>query len=382
MENNYQIIESLVGGIQFFEVWGECFSQEDLFSFVGKEQFMCTFGFKPDSDSLAKFGQTITGVIFYSKDELEADASDCKSNQPTIRIVSPMPDLNQAVREDLKYGGFLITDIAYLCFSPYKQTEEHHESGEKKVPNIICIPYEDDPKVDVDKLYQNYLTTKNNAGDELIPYEKEEFVGITLAINNGRIDKRLLSYFGFDIDKMKDYRNIWYHYYKTKERRKTITEEEKSNFADIKFIRTTESFLKLFSEIKKSGVHPDEISRSKPVIQTIISSLSDFEPGILLHGKKQIFWDVDSYLHIVMRHIKQLQIGHFKNKTPIPYKFEDLETLIEKVLGTVGDEIERHFQERPGKDFRRNGKMSILFNGDYYCLHIDNHGRLVTLYVI
>ncbi|MDO9308865.1 MAG: hypothetical protein Q7V04_07335, partial [Deltaproteobacteria bacterium] len=148
MENNFQIIESLVGGIQFFEVWGECFSQEDLFSFVGKEQFMCTFGFKPDSDSLAKFGQTITGVIFYSKDELEADTSGCNFNLPTIRIDSPMPDLNQSQREDLKYGGLLITDIAYLCFSPYKQIEEHHESGEKKVPNIIYIPYEDDPKID------------------------------------------------------------------------------------------------------------------------------------------------------------------------------------------------------------------------------------------
>ena len=64
-----------------------------------------------------------------------------------------------------------------------------------------------------------------------------------------------------------------------------------------------------------------------------MSSMSKFEPGILLYGGKQIFWDIDSYLHIVLRHVKQLQIGHFKNKSSFPYKFEDLGNLIEKVLG-------------------------------------------------
>ena len=95
----------------------------------------------------------------------------------------------------------------------------------------------------------------------------------------------------------------------------------------------------------------------------------------------QIFWDIDSYLHIVMRHVKQLQIGRFKNKSPFPYKFEDLQNLIEKVLGKIEDEIKRHFDEKPGKEFKRVGKMSVLFNCDYYCLQIDSEGRLVNLYV-
>lgn len=117
------------------------------------------------------------------------------------------------------------------------------------------------------------------------------------------------------------------------------------------------------------------------MVETIMSSMSKFEPTILLYGKKQIFWDIDSYLHIVMRHVKQLQIGRFKNKSPFPYKFEDLQNLIEKVLGKIEDEIKRHFDEKPGKEFKRVGKMSVLFNCDYYCLQIDSEGRLVNLYV-
>ena len=139
--------------------------------------------------------------------------------------------------------------------------------------------------------------------------------------------------------------------------------------------------IKFLGEIKKSGVSSKGLLGNEPVIRTILSSLSRFEPDILLYGKKQVYWDIDSYLHITMRHVKQLQLGHFKDRTPFPYRFEDLETLIHQVLGTIEHEIERHFSEKPGKNFLRLGKMSVFFNGDYYCLQINKEGRLVTLYV-
>ena len=84
-----------------------------------------------------------------------------------------MPELTIAQREDLKHGGLLAKDIDYISFSPYRSAEERHESGEKKVPNIIYIPYEGDPKVDYDILYQNYIVSKINSKTELIPYEKK-----------------------------------------------------------------------------------------------------------------------------------------------------------------------------------------------------------------
>ena len=385
MKNKYQIRQSGFAGTQFVEVWGASFCCEDLYEIVGKDQFMSTFGFKMGTDASSKFGQSVTGVIFYDKDELELfkrrNEEEIELGDRRVKIDSPMPELTIAQREDLKYGGLLVEDIEYVSFIPYKRTEERHESGEKKVPNIIYIPYKDDPKVDYDILYQNYIASKINSKTELIPYEKEKFIGITLGINEGHIDSRLLKHLGFDVEKVQACANIWYHLYKTKERRKRISEKEKSKLADLEFIRGSENIIRLFNEIKNSGVNSEKLSKSRPVFETIISSMSKFEPSILLYGKKQIFWDIDSYLHIAMRHVKQLQIGRFKNKSPFPYKFEDLQNLIEKVLGKIEDEIKRHFDEKPGKEFKRVGKMSVLFNGDYYCLQIDNEGRLVTLYV-
>jgi len=381
MENQYHIKEVYVGGIHFFEVWGD-FTPSDLFDLIGKHQYMCTFVFKDCSQSFGKYGSSVTGLMFYGTEQGEGVDLGGNSNchNELIRIDSPMLDMSQNLREDLKYGGLPVTDINYLCFSPFKLPTEYLESGEKKVPNIITIPYEEDSRVDVDILYQNYIALKNNSKTELTQFEKDKFIGITLAINDRRIDSRLLLHLGYDVETLGAYNNLWYHFYKTKERRKTLSDEDMEIFHDLKIMRQTETIIKLLKEIKKSGVSATENSEMGSVFQLIISSLKDFEPEILLHGKKQIFWDIDSYLHIVMRHVKQLQIGRFKSKTPFPYKFEDLETLIGSILRSIGDEIKRHFEERQGKDFRRNGKMSILFNGDYYCVHIDKDGKLLTLY--
>jgi hypothetical protein len=385
MKNRYEIRKYPFSGTSFIEVRGPSFSCEDLYEIVGKDQYMSTFRFKTGTDASSKFGQSVTGIIFYDKDELEVfrrlNTEETELGDRRVKIDSPTRELTVSQHEDLKYGGVLASDIEYISFIPYKSDEERHETGEKKVPNIIYIPYKADPKVDYDILYQNYIASKINSKTELIPYEKEKFIGITLGINDGHIDSRLLDYLGFDVEKVQASNNIWYHIYKTKERRKKISEEEKLKLADLEFIRRSEHFIKLFNEIKKGGVNSEELSRSGPVFETIMSSISNFEPSILLYGKKQIFWDVDSYLHIVLRHVKQLQVGHFKTKTPFPYKFEDLKNLIEKVLGTIEGEIKRHFEEKPGKAFKRVGKMSVLFNRDYYCLQIDEEGRLVTLYV-
>jgi hypothetical protein len=384
MKNKYEII--CYKEIPFVEVFGEIFNYSDLYELIGKDNYMATFIFKENSKALKQYGKNVTGIIFYSKNEFndlkDNDGSIIKNEPDKFYIDSPFYEMGQKKREELKYyEGILVSDIKSISFRSVKRKNKYHDSGEKIVPNVIYIPYEDDKRTDVDILYQNYIASKLNSGTELIQYEKEKFIGITLGINNGRIDSRILTHLGFNIESVKICSNIWYFIYKTKERRKTITDEEKIKLNDLIFIRLGKNIEKLFHEIKRSGVKMGELSKSSQPLLTVIQALENFEPSILLYGRKQIYWDIDSYIHIVLRHIKQLQIGNFKNKSSFPYKFEDLEILIEQVLRKIEDEVKRHFDERPGIDFKRVGKMSVLFNNDYYCIQIDKEGRLITMYL-
>jgi len=105
---------------------------------------------------------------------------DEEVSESKIRIDSPSRDISKEKKYDLKYNGINVSDIESISFFHYKRETERYDTGEKKVPNVIGIEANNDG-IDVDILNQNYLVSKNNSGVNLIQYEKEQLVGITLA---------------------------------------------------------------------------------------------------------------------------------------------------------------------------------------------------------
>lgn len=101
-----------------------------------------------------------------------------------------------------------------------------------------------------------------------------------------------------------------------------------------------------------------------------------------MHGKKQVYWDLDSYIHIALRHLKDHQLGSFSSKTPFPYRSDDLKILIEKVLSRIKEEIRQYLMASPESDFTRHGKMAVFYNGDHYNLRINPEGRLTQFHMV
>jgi hypothetical protein len=385
MKNHYKIIDYSELGIPSIEVYGDSFHYQDLYELVGRKQFMTIFNLKGGSKSRSQYGESVLGVIYYSFEQTqkleESFASGIDIDLAVIRIDSPEINLSVQERCDLKYGGVKVSDIESISFLPYKNETESYDTGEKKVPNIIEIEV-DCSDIDPDILYQNYVASKINSNVELILYEKEKFIGITLGINNGRIDSRILNHLGFSEDSIKTNLNIWYHLYKVKERRGTLSDKEKESFSEIQGILTIEKFYRLVKEINASGVNAKELAEITDILKKIVDSVTLFTPDILLHGDRQVYWDIDSYIHIVMRHIKDYQIGNFKEKTSFPYRAADLKTLIEKVIQRIEDEIKLYLSESQNKDFTRHGSMGIVFNEDHYNLRIDPGGRLIQFHAV
>lgn len=383
MKNKYQIIDtSLELGIPGSEIYGDEFHYLDLYEQVGSKQLMTTFFLKEDSESYKKYGKTIIGTIHYKPEVLkklkEGKVEGIILNK--ICISSPARELPLDKSADLKYyDGVEILDIEHIYFLPYQNEAEVHDTGEKKVPNIIEIEI-DCTNLDPYELKLGYLVSKNNSGVELIQYEKEQFIGIQLGMRDGHIDSRILKHFGFSKDTINS--NIYAHFYKVKEHRGTLSDTEKKAYSDIKSIQTMEAFMILLNEIKNAGISDDDLRQNLVLLKEIKESALYFEPNILLHGKKQIYWDINSYLHIVMRHIKDYQIGKFKKKTPFPYKKEDLNNLIEKVIQCIEVEYKDHVLKNPNSNFVRQGAMAVFFNGDYYNLRIDPTGRLIQFHAL
>ncbi|MCK5218007.1 hypothetical protein KAR10_00695 [bacterium] len=385
MRNSYRITDFRDLGLPSIEVAGHQFHYQDLYEMVGQNQFMTTFELKNGSVSYNEYGDSVLGVIFYDRKSIDSLERSVQTGieiaKQRIRIDSPCRELSVKKKGDLRYRGISVDDIEAISFLPYIREKERYETGEKKVPNIIEVTV-DCSKIDADILNQNYLASKHNDGTKLIQYEKEQLIGITLAFNNGRIDSRLLAEFGFTEDDLKTNLNIWMSLYKVKERRNQLTEMDKKNYSEIRGILSLEKFNKLMKKLVSTGISASLKDFDSSTLKNIFSAVETFSPSILMHGKKQVYWDLDSYIHIALRHLKDFQFGHFKLKTPFSYKKEDLKSLIEKVLQKIDIETEDYLGSNPTGDFTRHGKMGVEFNRDHFHLRINKDGRLTQFHTV
>lgn len=383
MRNEYDISFYEAPDIGFVKVDGPEFCHDDLYELLGKNEYMATFNFIENSESYLRYGESITGTILYSPTErrnMENNKTE-KLNGENIKVLAFMHNLSNKDREELKYGGFPLSDIQFVTFTPYVPPAKQHESGEKIVPNIIEIPLENADLLDADRIYQSYIADKINSKTKLIPFESEKFLGITLALNKGKIDSRIIKHLGFPVRDLQENLTVYYYWYKTLERRNELAEHHQQSFKDIKLNRFVTRITRMLEEFKLGGIDTKHIEQSEDFWRELVDLIVKFEPSVLLHSVHQIWWDFDTYIHILLRHVKEWQVSNFKDKSSFPYKFNELQRLIEKVLKEIEEEIESHFENHPSKEFKRVGNMAVLFNKDYYNIQIDKQGRLVNIYV-
>lgn len=375
----YDLRTYQLGALTLLEARGSPFSAADLWEVVGEKSRVATFTFAAGSPTHRAYGREMVGVLRYPRQEREG-APGALSNT-RVRMEAVMRGLSNEASLALKYDGIPLGDIELVQFVPFDHAIELHKSGEKKIPNVVEIPYEHDPRLNVDRLTQSYLVLKNNAGTELVTFEREKLIGITLGLNDGRIDSRILQQFGFDETSVKDSMQIWFHFLSTKQRQgKVLSDREREVLADVTDGRRLAALAIVAKELLRSRLKMVDPEVAQ-VLERVMRSATEFEPSALITcGKRQVYWTLESYAHIALRHVKGLQIGQFKDRTVFPYRTEDLKPLIEKVLGCVEDEIAQHFESNPAKPFYLVGSRCVYFNADYYALRIDPSGQLVNFH--
>lgn len=384
------INQTIITGLPtFFEFYGPDFFAEDLYEIAGSFDYVVTFVFKHGSDSYIKFGEMVTGSIFYPKGEreqIEEHIRDRKeyTNQIIKLEVICFSDINKEVADKLKYEGFPCTDLSSLSFVKFSSFSPYKSSVIKKIPNIIKIPVSSEylTKINFDIISNNLIVSKVKSGTILIDEERAEYVGNYLARHNNEIDLELLKMFGYDEKSANNDKTITYHYLVSKERRNCISESEKQYLSNLKNEIYMNNLNLLANELTSGFKTGEPIISPKNKMEFILKALKIFRPKVLYPIKRQIWWDLQSYLHIVFRHVKDFQFGKYQDKTPFPYELVELESLIIIIIESILDEIKNHFSNpSQEKTFYRTGKMCVYYNGDYYSIRICPNGRLETIYV-
>lgn len=372
-----------IGHLTFFEIFPNNITDLTVFATVGKERCMCTFTLKRNSQSFQKFGEYVTGVVFYDIDERQdlekriilKQAHDCD----VLKVAVFELERSSEDIEILKYEGLKVCDIISINFLPSKEDAKYIDADYKELPNIITIPI-DSNGMDVDRIWFNLLFRRIINKEKLHPFELEELISLSLVLYEGKIHRLIFDASNQANIKFENNINILSRYYKIKRRRLGLSTNEEIAREEVCEIQTKRIHDLISGEIKKAGMNKITSLEVTSKVAAIFDHLDKFNPAILHYSSLNIYWDTDSYLHIIIRHYKLFQIGSFEQKSTIPYVIEDLRKLIGKVLHQVGVEIKAHFNRYKNKEFRRSGKWSIPFNGDYFCILINGDGKLVTFY--
>ena len=354
------------------------FSQLNIYKAYGQFDNIVTLTISEESADFAKYGKSVTGEIFYKDAEKQVLQTQLDNNEQVnelgkLKIRDLSSDFSKEIKYDLLYDGVELKNILEIFSIPFSTANKYSDKTLRKLPEPIKINFDarnfDAPKAFI---WLNERTRKD--GFKLIEFEELEDVGYRIIHNNYVVPAE---YEQFSTNEFVRYFVLEYkHLYSE------LTVEEDLEFKALIQKRTSESVEILFSEMKKGSNNDLTFLKGRQdIINKMILLVTYFKPERLCWTKVPVWWNLERYLHIFLRHVSTFQYGEInEEKTAFQYELNDIKNLVDIILQNLSDEINVHFEKYPDKDFKRQGGMSYYYNGDYYAIHIRNDGLLMTLY--
>lgn len=356
------------------------YSIEEIYRQFGQYDKIVTVSFLDNSPSYEEYNDSVTGSFYYSLQErrvLEEQIDKTNDSLGFVKFKEILNNVDDVKKENLMSVGINCEDIAEIFYLIQINQENKFQSKKtRKLPNPNIIEYDIDDDFDYDSMLLNLNERKIADGYKLTPEETAEHRGTLLnrynksieSINQEPEDLKIL---------------IKKYFLKCRLKHKQAEEKEITELKELESRELEHKILILQDEIKKSsiGKGKERIEKIKPQIEQITPFFIEFSEKRLTHGKSPIWLNYERFLHIFLRHVDETNLGgNFEDKTKFQYLIDDIFRLIEIVLDSIEDDIQKHFIERPDTNFKRHGEMAIYYNGDYYVVDINPDGLLMTFY--
>lgn len=353
------------------------FSNEEIYLHFGQYDRFVVLEFEPESEAY-KIRPSIMGTFVYSFDDrsrLQGIIDKPIDTRTDTRVrfePSSSEKLDKEIVTLLDKEGIQCSSIRSITYYDGPIKNDFVQKGEKELKKMI-IPFRTrgiDPFI----LRLGLLRTRIRTGYGLIPEEKYEYEALEI-------------YFGATSEAQANEKShvhisIRYYYLNIRYYKGNLTAEEEIEFFDLLKARTEEKTSILFKEIEVAGISLSSLVReNKSVYSALLATLIKFDSELLLPYEIPIWWDYERFLHVYIRHVKEMQAGGYtKEKTIFQYGLEDITIVVENVIKQIYPEILEHFKERPDKPFFRIGKRMPYYNGNYYRVDIEPGGRLVAFH--
>ena len=361
----------------------EGFTQSDFYNMCGQTDSVVTITFRPGSESEELYGSDITVCIVYTRlqrEQLEKDAvslNDC----PYVKAKYLLFDLDKEKRYQLLTKGFKADDAISLIVLENSQKENYFTSEDDRALNKMEIPFEvEGGGNDIQWIY-GFLKKLRNEGVALTDDEMTEFLTYNLILEPASLTEDEREQI-FDEQGRISNNDIAWAYLKWKREANKLTETDKQSLSKLSVNRMYERLGKLDKALKGIGGLKNFSKKYPEKCKLIIDKVLHFRDlRFNVTGKHLFCLDLDGFLHVYLRHVRELKIeGLYSERTKFQLEENDVLFVTNQVLSSINEEYQLFREANPTRKYRRYSDEAIYFNGDYYRVEVNSDGHVETFF--
>lgn len=360
------------------------YSIEKIYKLVGKDDCVANLTLKKGSEAFNKYGDMLTVQFVYTQSEREEldkrIQNEDSSTHGRVRAKDLLSQLSEADNKNLLENGIESQDIVDIFFLHNIHKNTFHNT-EKKVLNKHVIEFESQPKGgDLGWMY-GFHDRLVEQGIKLSPHERDFYLAGKLYFEPQNLTNQEKQEIYDEAGLMRD--PIEMEFLDMKRMREEIGKEEEQKLKILKGHNAKKRLMILDSYLKQAGSSFKKLSQENPEQATeLLMKVQRFnERRLNVMGKHPIYMNIDSFLHIYMRHVEEFKVNqHFEHKDNFQWNEDDVFLVMGNIIREIEDAYQKFREENPDSRYSKYGTQSIYFQGDYYTFHIDTNGRISTFH--
>lgn len=358
------------------------FTQEEIYKYAGAKDFVTTLMLQ--NESAIKYGDSITVLFIYTYKERVAIEKDCNAlnNSSNIKVKELNKEIDDVLYTQLLNEGIPTKDIASMLVLPIYNENNIFSSDLMRKPNILEIDYEKGKNGEDIYFIYGVLSKFIKEGIAITPEEYSHYLAYKILLEPQCLTSEEISEIYNDRGQIVN-KEVAYFLLLWEKESENISEIHNNILLEISEDRLAYRYELADKELQKMGLSFDKLLKMYPEKAAFLfkKMLEFHECRYNITGKYLLYMNYESFLHIYLRHVKELAVeNQFSERSRFQLDEKDLQYTMNIVLRNINKEYQKFKDENPNKRFFRKGNMAYYYNGDYYEIDVASDGRLASFY--
>ena len=358
------------------------FTQEEIYEYAGANDCVATLTLNQESAKL--YGESLTVVfVYYPKERIALEKDRTALNDiSNVKAKELLGKLDGSLYDQLLKNGIPAKDIVEMLVGPDSEENNTYASPLLRKPKVLEIPIEgEDNGKDIYFMY-GALCHFIADGIGLTPEEHNEYLAYKIVLEREKLTDKEREEI-FDKNGAIVNQEVGYFWLLWKKEAGKLTEKNKTDLMHLSQNRIANRFSLADKELQNMGLSFEKLAKTYPgkaaLLFSKIVNFHEYRYNVV--GKHLLYMSFESFLHIYLRHVKELAVeNQFGERSKFQLAEKDLKATMDIVLGALNDEYQTYKDKHPNSRFFRKGDMAYYYNGDYYDIDILPDGQIGSFY--